>query len=444
MTRLLKITCTLVGVAFTLAASSLFAQTKEIENQRKKIEKLEEDISYLDSQIQAVQEQKSNTMEELVLIQSKIANRKTLLAELDKEIRQHSIAITNAQNEISDLNSRLDTLELYYRNMVYNAYKHRDTKLWFMYILASNNMEQGYRRWSYLKNYSKSINDQAEKIREIKREREQKVKNVQVLKSNAIAAQAIRTKEYNTLAKEEIQSKEYARTLDAQQNVFEQQLEQKRLEADKLAKEVESLIAAEVKRQQEIARKQAELAKKQAQKASSTKPSDTKPSASKATASTTTNNNTQVEEREFQEFAAAEKLSGSFALNKGKLPYPVATGIIVEKFGEHPHPTLKNVKLPFNNGINISTRPASKVKAVFEGVVKQIIAIPGYNQCILVQHGKYFTFYCKLAITAVKVGDKVSTGTELGTLESHESTATLHFELWNGTTKQNPELWLKK
>ena len=152
MTHLLKITCTLIMVAFSLAASSLFAQTKEIESQRKKIEKLEADISYLDSQILAVQEQKSNTMEELVLIQNKIANRKMLLEELDKEIRQHSIAITNAQNEISELESRLDTLELYYRNMVYNAYKHRDTKLWFMYILASDNMEQGYRRWSYLKN----------------------------------------------------------------------------------------------------------------------------------------------------------------------------------------------------------------------------------------------------------------------------------------------------
>jgi murein DD-endopeptidase MepM/ murein hydrolase activator NlpD len=144
--------------------------------------------------------------------------------------------------------------------------------------------------------------------------------------------------------------------------------------------------------------------------------------------------------------ASAEtvQLSGSFALNKGKLPFPVASGVIVEKFGEHPHPTLKNVKLPFNNGINISTKPGSNVKAVFDGVVKQVIAIPGYNQCILVQHGKYFTFYCKLSTVVVKVGDKVSTGTLIGALDPMGSTATLHFELWNGTTKQNPELWLKK
>ena len=425
MTRLLKITCTLILAAYTMAAGSLFAQTKEIESQRKKIEKLEADISYLDSQIQAVQEQRSNTMEELVLIQNKIENRKMLLAELDKEIKQHNTAISTAQREITQLENRLDTLELYYRKMVYNAYKHRDTKLWFMYILASDNMEQGYRRWSYLKNYSKTINSQAEKIRELKLEREQKIKRVKKLKSSAIAAQASRTKEYNTLTREENQSQQFARSLEQKQNLYKKQLGQKRKEAAKLAMEVERMIAAEIRKQQEIARRQAELAKKKA----TAPPADNTPPAV---------------DREFQEFAAAEKLGGSFALNRGKLPFPVASGVIVEKFGEHPHPTLKNVKLPFNNGINISTRPASKVKAVFDGVVKQVIAIPGYNQCILVQHGQYFTFYCKLAEVSVKVGDKVATGMVLGKLEQQGTTATLHFELWNGTTKQNPELWLKK
>ena len=388
MTRLLKITCTLVAVAFTLAASSLFAQTKEIENQRKKIEKLEEDISYLDSQIQAVQEQKSNTMEELVLIQSKIANRKTLLAELDKEIRQHSIAITNAQNEISDLNSRLDTLELYYRNMVYNAYKHRDTKLWFMYILASKNFDQGYRRWSYLKNYSRTISSQAEKIRVLKDERAVELKKLEQMKAANLAQQKTRKAEYDKLSAEERQQRTFAKSLDKKQSQYKSQLTKKRQEANRLAKEVERMIAAEVRRQQKLA----QMAQKNKQQNAD-------------------NNQTQQQKDigrlEFEEYAANTKLSGSFSLNKGKLPFPVAQGVIVEQFGVHPHPTLKNVKLPFNNGINISTKPGSTVKAVFDGVVKQVIAIPGYNQCVLVQHGQYFTFYCKLAKVDVKVGDKV-------------------------------------
>ena len=422
-------------LALMLPAGEPFAQTKEIESQKQKIQKLEEDITFLDKQIQSAQKQKQNTLDGLVLLQKKISNRKQILAELDSEIKRQTQEISTTQMQIKTLEKRLDTLEHYYRNMVYNAYKNRDTKVWFMYILASDNLEQGYRRWSYLKNYSRTMNAQAEKIRNLKKEHSGQLAKLQKLKSNNIATQTNRTQEYNKLTKEQKQGQAYAKSLDKKQNQYKKQLSQKRTEANRLAKEVEKLIAAEIARQQEIARKQAQLAKK-------AKEDSLKAKANKQAAAPVKEDKLAM--KEFEEYKANTRLSGSFSLNKGKLPYPVSSGVIVEQFGEHPHPTLKNVKLPFNNGINISTRPGSTVKVVFDGVVKQVIAVPGYNQCVLVQHGQYFTFYCKLAKVSVKVGDKLSTGATIGTLETRSSTATLHFELWNGTTKQNPEHWLKK
>lgn len=417
-------------LALLFANADSYAQTGEIETRKKEIRKLEEDISYLDNQIKSTQAQQKNTLEELVLIQNRISNRKLLLDELDKQIKLQTAEISRTRKGIQALDQRLDTLEHYYNRMVYNAYKHRDSKVWFMYILASENLEQGYRRWSYLKNYSKSISAQAEKIRDLKEEQKRQLAKVQQLKNSNIKTQASRAKEYEALTKEEKQSQAFAKSLDKKQKQYKEQLARKRKESDRLAKEVERMIAAEIKRQQEAARRQAELARK-------------------AQDNQESRNNTQTQENnsaqlEMQEYAAAKKLSGNFAVNRGKLPFPVSHGVIIERFGEHPHPTLKNVKLPFNNGINISTRPGTEVKVVFDGVVKQVIAIPGYNQCVLVQHGQYFTFYCKLAKVAVKVSDKLSTGDTIGTLEEQGSTATLHFELWNGTTKQNPELWLQK
>jgi septal ring factor EnvC (AmiA/AmiB activator) len=412
---------TLLLVIF-LTGGDLHSQTKEIENQKEKIKQIEADISYLDNQILATQKKKKNTLDELVLIQRKVSNRKKLLAELDAQIKGQTREIAQIQKNISALGKRLDTLEHYYRNMVYNAYKHRDTRLWFMYILASENFDQGYRRWSYLKNYSKTINSQAEKIRELKEERSAELEKLEKIKADNILRQKARKKEYDKFAAEEKQQRAFAKSLDKKQSQYRSQLAKKRQEASRLAKEVERMIATEIKRQQELAR----MAQKREQ--NSNQPQQQK----------------DIGRVEFEEYASNTKLSGSFSLNKGKLPFPVAQGVVVEQFGIHPHPTLKNVKLPFNNGINISTKPGSGVKAVFDGVVKQVIAIPGYNQCVLVQHGQYFTFYCKLAKVTVKVGDKVSTGETLGNLESGGSTATLHFELWNGTTKQNPELWLKK
>ena len=434
MVRLPLISCILM-LAFFGAAGTAYAQTREIEEQKKKVEKLEKDISFLDSQIESVKKQKSSTLEELVLIRNKIEGRKSLIAELDRQIIRHNNAIASSQQQIKMLEQRLDTLEAHYRNMIYNAYKHRDSRLWFMYILASDNMEQGYRRWNYLKNYSKAINAQAEKIRGMKEELDTRIKEVEKLRSSAVATQASRTKEYKSLTAEEKQSQAFAKSLDSKQNQYRKELAKKRQEADRLARQVEKMIAREIEK--ERARKAEEQRAADSMKAAVPAQQQQQASSSQQQAS---------QPHSSQVLASAEtvQLSGSFALNKGKLPFPVASGVIVEKFGEHPHPTLKNVKLPFNNGINISTKPGSNVKAVFDGVVKQVIAIPGYNQCILVQHGKYFTFYCKLSTVVVKVGDKVSTGTLIGALDPMGSTATLHFELWNGTTKQDPELWLKK
>ena len=69
------------------------------------------------------------------------------------------------------------------------------------------------------------------------------------------------------------------------------------------------------------------------------------------------------------------------------------------------------------------------MKAVFNGVVKQIVVVPGYNQCVLVQHGEYFTFYCKLGSVAVKAGDKVKTGQVLGHVAIGLDDIQVHFQL---------------
>ena len=86
----------------------------------------------------------------------------------------------------------------------------------------------------------------------------------------------------------------------------------------------------------------------------------------------------------------------------------------------------------------------ARVKAVFDGVVKQIVVMPGYNQCVLVQHGNWFSFYCKLQNTVVKAGDKVRTGQVIGIVDTINGDTQLHFQIWQKQTPQNPELWLRK
>ena len=140
--------------------------------------------------------------------------------------------------------------------------------------------------------------------------------------------------------------------------------------------------------------------------------------------------------------AVDEKLSNSFAANKGRLPWPVE-GTVIESYGQHYHPVYKNVKLPFNNGVTLAVARGAQAHAVFDGTVAQVVVIPGYNQCVLVQHGSYFTFYCKLKSVSVKAGEKVKTGQVLGTVDTLGGEDQFHFQLWQERTPQNPENWLR-
>ena len=137
------------------------------------------------------------------------------------------------------------------------------------------------------------------------------------------------------------------------------------------------------------------------------------------------------------------KLASEFSRNKGRLPWPAA-GPVVEGFGQRYHPVFTRLKMPFNNGIDVALSPGTAVSAVFDGVVKQIVVMPGYNICVLVQHGNYFSFYCKLQTADVKAGDKVKTGQRIGTVDTINGETRLHFQIWQGQSPQNPELWLRK
>ena len=96
-----------------------------------------------------------------------------------------------------------------------------------------------------------------------------------------------------------------------------------------------------------------------------------------------------------------------------------------------------------NNGINIACESGSPVKAVFDGVVSNVMLAPGYGQCVLIQHGDYYTSYCRLKTARVRQGDKVTTGQVIGEVATIMGRTQLYFLVWR---KQylDPELWLRE
>lgn len=144
----------------------------------------------------------------------------------------------------------------------------------------------------------------------------------------------------------------------------------------------------------------------------------------------------------FAERPDSEGISGEFSANRGRLPWPVDRGTVVSQFGSNSHPILSNITT-VNSGVDISTYKGAHARAIYEGTVQGVIAIPGGNKSVLVRHGSYYSVYTNLSNVEVSKDDVVKRGQSLGTVyTSADGETIMNFQVWSGTTKQNPALWV--
>jgi septal ring factor EnvC (AmiA/AmiB activator) len=380
-------------VVFVMLCVPSLAQNTRVQEEKKA--KLEREIAIIDKQLKENASKSSSMLADLSLIRKKVSNRKELVAESDRQIRKYNDDIYLAQLKINRMQARVDTLTAHYAKLVRSVYKNRDARVWYMYMLASDNIGQAFRRMGYFRNLSTQMKTEAQQIRQMQEELELQKADLLALKREAEQVKATRVKELEDLKADEKKADGVVKKLKKDKTKYQQQLSAKKKEVNALNREIERIIAA------------------------ATKP---KSSGKKTVVDT--------------------KLDAAFANNKGKLPWP-ADGPVVGRFGKHYHPVYKNLQLPPNNGVDIALTKGTQVKAVFDGVVKQVMVMPGYSQCVLIQHGNYFTLYCKLKSLNVAEGDKVKTSDVIGSVDAIGGQVQLHFEVWKGSTPQDPETWLK-
>lgn len=374
------------------------AQNTSAQESRKA--QLEKEIAQIQKQLKENSSKSRSALNELTLVRKQISNRKSLVQASEREIRILSDSIRVAQREYNALKARLDTMTVYYQKLIRGAYRNRDARLWYVYVLSSGDLSQASRRYAYLRNMASQMNAQAQKIKELQAEQESRLASLRAMKRRAESVRAERQRELDNLRSEEKRSDTLVANLKKDKKKYQKQLDTKRKQVEALNREIERIIAQYME----------DSGKKSSGKKQSAK--------------------------------VDYKLAAEFEANKGKLPWP-ADGPVVEKFGKHNHPVYTSLVMPFNNGIGISLSPGTEVQAVFDGVVRRVIVMPGYNRCVLVQHGNYFTFYCKLDSVSVKAGDKVKTGQTIGKVDTIDGQTQLHFQVWKEKTPQNPESWLR-
>jgi murein DD-endopeptidase MepM/ murein hydrolase activator NlpD len=122
--------------------------------------------------------------------------------------------------------------------------------------------------------------------------------------------------------------------------------------------------------------------------------------------------------------------------------WPVNFGLIVGRFGTHKHSRERKVQVA-NNGIDILVSAGEEVLCAADGVVKAVVNIPGRNTSVIVSHQGMFTVYSNLKNSDVEAGGAVNAGKRIGEVAMNkEGFSKLHFEVWKGTQKVNPESYL--
>ena len=392
------------------------ASAQDTRRQESRKAQLEKEIAAINRQLKDNARSSSRALTDLALVRRKIAARQELIAESDREIRALDDSMKVRQQEIDRLQARHDTLSLYYNRLVRGAYKNRDSRLWYMYILSSENIGQAVRRFGYLRGLSRNMSEQASRP--------------------PLRLPEGPVPEHVGAGEADPGDRRRARAREGAPGGAQgggagpaRPAPGRRGRPPRRGRGVRRPGRPPGEGPPEIP----ERPQEEEPGSGGPEPRDRRDHP-QGHREAQVRRQVHVQGRE--DHLHRRRRDPLQELRRQQGP-PALAG------RGHGHPVYKNVKLPFNNGVTLAVARGAQAHAVFDGTVAQVVVIPGYNQCVLVQHGSYFTFYCKLKAVSVKAGEKVKTGQVLGTVDTLSGEDQFHFQLWQERTPQNPENWLR-
>lgn len=419
-------------VCFTIvsyAQVSPTAQRQALETKRKELlEKIKEAKEVLAE----TRKKQTTTVTQLKAISSQIKTRERVINNVQEQISVLGEQIEESRDSLEKLKADLAKLKADYAKSILSAYKSRNVYDKMMFIFSAQSFNQALKRIEYLNQYSDYRQRQAALILSTQNDIILALNQMLAKKQEKMELIGMKESEKKELEQDKKEESKVLVSLQQQEKEVRKQLAESQAAAKKLNRAIEEMIAREIEeaRKKEEARRREEAARNAAAAAKGA-PTKTEPA--------------KAVKVESDLFLTPEvlKMSSDFEQNKNNLPWPVERGYIAESFGTHAHPTLKGVQVN-NNGVDISTQPNANVRAVFKGKVTKIFNVPGMGKIVLINHGKYFTAYARLASTTVQEGQMVDSKQTIGVVDTNEDGVTeVQFQIWNMDKKLDPEAWLK-
>ena len=408
MASKLKYFSFILFVFLAIGSSIANAQSQRQQELEEKRRELQQEIREITKLLFAGKKEKKSVVSAVEDLNYKISVRKNLIRITNQQANLLTREINANQDEISTRRVKLKALKEAYADMIVKSYKNRarDNKL--MFLLSSSSFQQAYRRLQYIKQYADYQRQQAEIIKV-------ETKQLQLLNQDLLVQKKDKQKLVGEnkaakliLDKELKDQQAFIESIQKNLAKFSAQIKDKQKASEKLDKEIRKLIREAIAASNKKAGK-------------------------------------SVKSRTFSMTPEQKVLAANFTVNKGKLPWPVASGVVKMRFGTNPSPIDPSIKIK-SNGVRIATNKGEPVRAVFDGVVQGIMTPKNGNNTIMIRHGNYITVYKNLSKFYVSKGDKVTTKQILGEVITNKASgeSILSFGIYKDSAIQNPSIWVYK
>ncbi|WP_245153574.1 murein hydrolase activator EnvC [Chlorobaculum sp. 24CR] len=469
---LVKFVCSCLFCAFSLTllpavGSAASAEMNKINRERHRVERtlkdLKKQLSEYQSRLNSTKKNErrsiadlNNLRKQIKVYERLITENQTLLGSLDKEIDQ-------LQDQLQENRQTYHHVSSDFQRVVVAAYKHggdRNAELMF----SSGSVNGAIVRSRYMGFLSRSVSSKVSDLQSSAQVMESSREQLQESYREKEEAMKSQQKELQSYSSKQKEKEEVLNGIRKDKKTYAAQISGVRKKQRAMQAKIESLIMAQqelIRKEQERARLEAlrrqrlaearrrraaerERLKRQAQRETPPparseevpgKPSRQAPAIAEKS---------QEEPPAFVDFTESEIDRVSVDFDKGgSLPWPVSNGVVVRRFGASRDKELNIVTI--SNGIDISVPVGTAVKSVSGGKVVQVTYLPTFGNVVIVRHPKsYLTVYANLGRVSVAEGEIIRSRQLLGSsVAMPEGGSTVHFEVWKGKIKQNPQKWLR-
>ena len=442
----------------------LLAQKRDREALEREKRKNIQQLNELRAVLKKTSSEKQVSIGQLQALSAEIEAQSKQINLLSDEIKLSEVEIFELRKASQALNRDLDKLRAEYAQMIYTADKRRQQLNPMGFLFSSENFNQLVARYRYLKQYAKARQSQKREMESVQTELTGKRTATEQKRQQQTVVLTTKVRESEKLEDLKQDKNKVVQQLSQKEDVLRTELAESKKNISRLENMITAIIAREARERaaraareraerqrlakleaarleverREAERKRAEAVAKAKEEGKPAPPPppvvipDPEPAVSRSDNTRTASNLNR------EELA----LGSSFAASRARLPWPVQRGFVSERFGVHPHPVLKGLKVS-NPGIDIQTNAGEPVRAIYDGIVMNVEFVMGSQNVVAIQHGDYYTIYAKLKNVTVKMGERVKARETIGTVGTDSrGNSELQFQIWKEFAKMNPENWL--